>query len=133
MAHLYQYKKYGNNRPPHGRIWKKTFQELMHPVLHENIFPKDVLDQLIKHMRNPKASSQSDPVLFKILRKYDQDFDPDQSDTCLEDLTEGESFVLNGRRYTKLKIRRTRSLCIEEKSGRKYLISELAKVVKTST
>jgi hypothetical protein len=130
-AHLYHYKKYGNNQPPHGRIWKKVFQELMKPVLQENVFPPDILQQLILHMKNPKASSQSDPVLVKLLRKYDRDHD--QSDIYLEDLIEGESFNLNGRSYIKLKKRRTRSLCEDRKSGRKYLISELTRVMKSKS
>lgn len=135
VAHLYHYKNYGNNQPPHGRIWKKIFQELMIPVLQENIFPQDILQQLILHMNNPKSSSQSDPVLAKLLRNYDQDYDQDhdQSDSYLEDLAEGESFDLNGRSYIKLKRRRTRSLCEEKKSGRKYLISELTRVIKSKT
>ena len=131
VAHLYHYKKYGNNQPPHGRIWKKIFRELMDPVLQQNIFPPDILQQLTLHMNNPKASSQSDPVLAKLLRNYDQF--QDQPDSYLEDLAEGESFNLNGRSYIKLKRRRTRSLCEEKKSGRKYLISELTRVTKSKT
>jgi hypothetical protein len=80
-------------------------------------------------MKNPKASSQSDAMLLKLLRKYDQDLD--QTNTYLEDLSEGESFNLNGREFKKIKKRRTRSLCVDEKSGKKYLISEFAKVGRT--
>jgi hypothetical protein len=128
MAHLYHYKKYGNNRPPHGKIWKQEFQILMDPLLQESVFPPDILQQLIIHMKNPKASSQSDSSLAKLLRKYDQD--RKESDTYLEDLIEGESFHLNGRRFTKLMKRRTRSLCKDNRTGKKYLISEMAKVYK---
>jgi hypothetical protein len=130
VAHLYHYKKHGNNKPPHGRIWKQTFQELMKPLLMDNIFPPDVLHQLIIHMKNPKASSQSDPALAKLLRKYDHNQNP--SGTYLEDLTEGESFDLNGRRYKKIKKRRTRSLCKDLRTGKKFLISEMAQVIKAN-
>ena len=126
LAHLYQYKKYGNNRPPHGKIWKQLFRDLMDPVLRESVFPQDLLQQLILHMKNPRASSQSDPTLSRLLRKYDTE--DDKIDTYLEDLTEGTSFILNGRKFTKLKKRRTRSLCKDNRTGKKYLISEMAKV-----
>lgn len=128
VAHLKQYQEYGNNRPPHGIVWKKIFQELMGPVLNENIFPFDILPQLKKHMKNPKASSQSDAKLSRLLRQYDPELE--NMDTYLEDLSEGEAFHLNGRLYTKLKKRRTRSLCKDNRTGRKYLVSELALVIK---
>ena len=129
VAHLYHYKEYGNNRPPHGRIWKTIFRELMQPVLRESIFPSDVLHRLILHMKNPKASSQSDLILAKLLRKYDQD--QNHRDIYLEDLTEGESFKLNGRKFKKIQKRRTRSLCKDLRTGKKYLISGMALVEKS--
>jgi predicted SprT family Zn-dependent metalloprotease len=128
VAHMKQYQIYGNNRSPHGMVWKKIFQDLMEPVLIANIFPAEILVQLKKHMKNPKASSQSDPKLARLLRQYDTE--QENKITYLEDLREGESFQLNGRKYTKLKKRRTRSLCKENRTGRKYLVSELAPVIK---
>jgi hypothetical protein len=130
VAHLYHYKAYGNNRPPHGKVWKHIFRDLTDPVLKESIFPPDVLHQLMRHMKNPKASSQSDALLLRLLRKYDQEQEQGQSDTYLEDLTEGESFNLNGRAFKKIKKRRTRSLCTDLTTGKNYLISEMAKVEK---
>ena len=126
VAHLIHYKNYGNNHPPHGNAWKKIFQELMRPIQTQDVFPAEILTQLIRHMKNPKASSQSDPVLSKLLRLYDME--RITTDPYLEELSEGDVFVLNGRTYTKIKKRRTRSLCVEEKTGRKYLISEMAQV-----
>ena len=128
VAHMVQQMKYGDNKPPHGVAWKKIFQELMVPVLNEDIFPSDVLDRLEKHMKNPKASSQSDPVLSKVLRQYDR-HNP-AGNLYLEELNEGAMFSLDGRIYTKIKKRRTRSVCMECKTGRKFLISEIAQVKK---
>jgi len=128
VAHLLQYRKYQNNRPPHGIAWKNIFQELMGPVLNEDIFPPDILEPLKKHMKNPKASSQSDPVLSKLLRQYDRHIPGENF--YLEELSEGATFSLDGRVYTKIKKRRTRSLCRESKTGRKFLISEIAQVKK---
>jgi hypothetical protein len=128
VAHLKQYLDHGNNRPPHGMDWKKIFQDTMAPVLNNNVFPEDILVQLIIHMKNPKASSQSDAKLSKLLRKYDSN--QNSKDIYLEDLNEGEAFDLNGRLYTKIQKRRTRSLCKDNLTGKKYLVSELAPVKK---
>jgi hypothetical protein len=128
VAHLVHYLRYGNNQPPHGMVWKQIFREMMEPVLSDLVFPPEVLKQLRNHMKNPKASSQSDPKLTKLLRQYDTNI-MDQN-LYLEDLTEGETFHYNGRLYTKLVKRRTRALCIDDKTGRKYLISEMVRVAK---
>jgi len=125
-AHLIHYELKGNNHPPHGIFWKKIFRELMHPLMTSEIFPPDLLDLLKKHMKNPRASSFSDPFLAKMLRKYD----PAQlkPEYLLEELKVGENFTLHGKTYEKMQKRRTRSLCRDLRSGKKYLISEMAMV-----
>ena len=128
VAHLIHYRKNGNNHPPHGSVWKKIFKELMKPVLSERVFPFEILALLKKHMQNPKASGQSDPALSKLLRQYDRE--EVRKELYLEEITEGDSFYLNGRAFTKIRKRRTRSLCRESKTGKKYLISEMAQVKK---
>ena len=127
VAHLQQFQRFGHNRPPHGKEWKSIFRDLMQPVMTDDVFPLELLKQLGRHMKNPKASSHSDPELSKLIRKYDQD---NYGELFLEDLMEGDKFTLNGRSYTKLKKRRTRSICVDARTGRKYLISELAQVTR---
>jgi len=126
VAHMMHYLKNGNNRPPHGKVWKQIFQDLMQPLMADGIFPEDIHVQLARHMKNPKASSQSDAALVKSLKHFDHH--QDDTELYLEELDEGASFVLNRRVYTKIKKRRTRSLCREKRTGRNFLISELAVV-----
>ncbi len=128
VAHLIHYELKGSNHPPHGNFWKKVFRDLMLPLLHAGIFPDDLLDQLKIHMRNPKASSYSDPALAKMIKKYD----PEQPlfEYFLEEVDIGEKFRLHGRIYEKVQKRRTRCLCREIPSGKRYLISEMAMVKK---
>jgi len=128
VAHMVHYELKGDNRPPHGVIWKKIFRELMQPMMQPVIFPSDLLGRLKTHMKNPKASSYSDPVLARMIKKYD----PDQPlfEFYLEEIDEGEKFRLHGRTYEKVQKRRTRCLCREIHSGKRYLISELAMVRK---
>ncbi len=128
VAHMIHYELKGNNQPPHGGLWKKIFRELMQQLLDMDIFPPDLLEQLKIHMKNPKASSYSDPVLAKLIKKYDPDLPLFES--FLEEIDVGEKFRLHGRTYEKVEKRRTRCLCREIQSGKKYLISELAMVKK---
>lgn len=128
VAHLRIFEKFGNNHAPHGWEWKKEFQLLMGPILNDSVFPKDILIPLRHHMQNPAASSSRDLFLMKEMSKYDlpNEFVPDQ--VFLSDLLTGKEFLLSGRIFKKGETKRTRVLCEEVSSGRKYLVSRLAKV-----
>ncbi len=127
VAHMYIQDQHGRNVRPHGSEWKNVFRKLMLPVLHPGIFHDDVLRILAEHMRNPRASSQSDTDLVKVLRNYD-DKNPDG--WYLEDLVQGEQFLFNSRHFKKLETKRTRAVCLDVNSGRTYLITESAMVKK---
>jgi hypothetical protein len=127
VAHLRAFEKFGVKHSPHGQEWKKTFQELISPVLNETVFPKDLLIPLKLHMRNPSASSARDLFLMKEMSKYDKN--PGFiKDTFLSDLAPGSIFLVSGREFKKGETKRTRVLCEEISSGKKFLISRLAKV-----
>ncbi len=126
VAHLVTHVQYNGRILPHGKEWKKTFQELMMPMLSNLVFPDDILRPLMKYMKNPAASSCSDPGLFKALRQYDEE----TSLVMLSELLSGEQFIFHHRFFTKEKIRRTKVLCTEVHSGKKYLIPQLAMVLK---
>ncbi|WP_425637182.1 SprT-like domain-containing protein [Algoriphagus yeomjeoni] len=127
VAHLHAYVRYGRTIAPHGMEWKSTFQRLMFPILSTEIFPIDLLIPLRKHMSNPKASSSRDLFLMKEMSKYDEK--SIHSDVIfLSDLKPGSRFLLSGREFEKGETRRTRVLCEEINSGRKYLIAQMAKV-----
>lgn len=126
VAHHRAFAKYGLRIKPHGAEWKKSFQELMAPLLEVSIFPKDVLIPLKRHMINPRASSGSDFILMVELRKFDQR--QDDAVQYLQQVAKGTQFEIRGRLFEKLETRRTRVLCLEIESGKKYLISNHAEV-----
>lgn len=128
VAHLYSFEKYGISHSPHGMEWKKEFQQLMEPILNESVFPKDILIPLKAHMRNPSSSSARDLFLMKEMSKYDLPRNDFEEETFLSDLMPGKQFILSGRKFKKGETRRTRVLCEEVSSGKKYLVSRLAKV-----
>lgn len=127
VAHLQAFVRFGIEIPPHGVEWKSTFQQLMIPILSTTFFPIDLLIPLRKHMKNPKASSSTDLFLMKEISKYD-DKSANQEITFLSDIKPGNRFLLSGREFEKGETRRTRVLCQEVTSGKKYLIAQLAKV-----
>lgn len=78
-------------------------------------------------MKNPKASSASDLFLMKEMSKYDEK-NTNHEIVFLSDIRPGSRFMLSGREFEKGETRRTRILCQEVTSGKKYLIAQLAKV-----
>lgn len=127
LAHLRAFERHGIHHAPHGPEWKKLFQELMEPLLTDAIFPRDLLVPLKLHMRNPSASSARDLFLMKEMSKYDTK-NPHSKEVFLSDLSPGNTFLLSGRKFRKGETRRTRILCEEVGSGKKFLVSRLAKV-----
>ncbi len=124
VGHLIAFKKYGRRILPHGKEWKQSFKEVSEPMLTEEIFHSSVLNALKKYFRNPKASSCSDPVLYQILKQFDEPSDK----ILLKEISIGQSFQFNRKVFVKLERKRTRSVCQEIQSKRKYLISDLAEV-----
>lgn len=127
VSHHLTFASFGTDHSPHGTEWKKTFQRLMEPLLNERVFPRDILVPLKRHMKNPTASSARDLFLTKEMSKYDLTSNL-TTEKFLADLPTGQDFLLKGRRFTKKETRRTRVLCEEVATGRKFLVSTLAKV-----
>ncbi|MBB6326925.1 hypothetical protein FHS59_002553 [Algoriphagus iocasae] len=127
VAHLHAFKKFGFAINPHGREWKSTFQNLMFPFLKEDFFPIDILIPLKTHMRAPKASSAADLFLMKEMSKYDLKKE-ESTQIFLSDLKPGSRFLISGREFEKAETRRTRVVCKEIHTGKKFLIALMAKV-----
>ncbi|MEQ8926509.1 MAG: SprT-like domain-containing protein [Fulvivirga sp.] len=123
VAHLVTFQDYGRRAAPHGKEWKSVFKNLMLPLLNNNIFPDDVLRTLASYLKNPKASSCNDHALTKMLSKYDE-----KNGVFLEEIPTGKVFKLGNRTFKKESLRRTRFVCEEIPTGRKYLISKSALV-----
>lgn len=119
VAHLRVYLVHGNRVDPHGDVWKSQFKLLMEPVMHPDVFPDDIMLELLRHMDNPKASSFADTELTRALRQYDAGAD---SYATLSDIPEGSIFRFQGKYFKKGKLRRTRVLCHEVRTRRLYLV-----------
>ncbi|MFN6944762.1 MAG: transcription elongation protein SprT, partial [Cytophagaceae bacterium] len=123
VAHLKTNLAHGMKIKPHGTEWKNNFSALLIPV--KEIFPEVILEPLEKYIKNPKASSCSDFELLKALSSFDDHV----QGVFLSDVSAGEIFTFNKRVFVKEEKRRTRSLCKEVKTGRKYLIPDSARII----
>lgn len=110
---------------PHGKEWKKKFQDLMTPILNLNVFPEKVLVPLSQYMQNPAASSVSYAPLFEALRSFDV---VEVNEVSLAEVTDNQWFIFRNNVFQKLEIRRTRVLCLEKNSKRRYTILATARV-----
>lgn len=126
IAHWLVWDQYKGNRSikPHGKEWKNTFSQLMHPFMREDVFPDSLLIVLHRHMKNPKASSSSDIRLMKAFKEYD----PGAKQLILADLDIHTQFKLKGRVFQILKKNRSRFICKELGSKRNFLVHSLVEV-----
>jgi SprT protein len=126
LAHYFAFVQFGYRIKPHGKEWKMTYKKLMLPLLHPKIFPETVLQPLAGHMKNPKASTDTDFQLVMALATLGP-----QKEVCyIFELEEGAYFkIYNGKIFQKGKKRTKRFECVERSSGKTYLISPHAEVV----
>jgi SprT protein len=125
IAHLVAFQKYGRFIKPHGREWKQTFQTLMLPFIHPDIFPSKLLPLLANHFRNPRASSDTDAKLSLALKQYD----PVNDKSYIFELPTGSIFRLyNGRVFQKGNKRVKRYECVELSTRKIYLFNPNAEV-----
>lgn len=129
IAHVACWTKYKSTVNPHGAEWKNIYSQMLKQLMSAVEFPEDVNHSLIKHLNRPKASSCSDPDLFKVLKRYNAS----SNTVFLEELEQGEHFTLHETRiFSKGKKRRTRFECVELKSQKLYLVSGHAEVERLS-
>ena len=111
---------------PHGEHWQNEFQNLLNPFLIPEIFPTEILDNLLKDGKKLFASSSADQGLSRILKSYDAN----ENATLLEQLPDDAHFKLpDGRTFKRLQKRRKNYLCFCLTNGRKYIFNPLAEVI----
>lgn len=126
FAHAEVFEKYGRRVQSHGKEWKVAYQQLMIEYFKKDIFPEPLRSVLAKHLKNPKASSHADLDLLRVLTDYD--VNKSNEIVFLEELDEGEMFVVGNKTFIKKEKRRTRFMCQEVKSNKRYTVSAMAEV-----
>tara|TARA_R110002051_G_scaffold94647_2_gene164523 strand:- start:953 stop:1555 length:603 start_codon:yes stop_codon:yes gene_type:complete len=126
IAHLVAFEKFGRKIKPHGLEWKRTFQILMLPFIHPEVFPSKVLPLIANHFRNPSASSDTDAKLSLALKQFDEQV---KESFYVFELPIGSLFrIHNGRIFKKGNKKVKRYECAEIATGRTYLFQPNAEV-----
>jgi SprT protein len=114
-AHLLVVVKFGRRSTPHGKEWKAEFSELLSLVQSHEIFRSEQQDAIRRIMKNPPASISSNPRNYRV-------FLPElgERESYVESISPGDLFAYKGKYYKLQEKVRTRAICKESKSGRKY-------------
>ncbi len=122
LAHAKTFRDYGFKAKPHGEEWKNNFKVLFQPLLNEDILSLEEINLVNHLLSNIKASSCGNHKLNDYLFKEDENV------TFLKDIEPESAFELNNRSFKIISKARTRYLCKEINTGRKYKIHGLANV-----
>jgi hypothetical protein len=122
IAHAHVAARSTRRVAPHGREWKRTFNELLESHLH--LFPPDLRCEIASYAENPLYSSDAHAPVGLALRRYDTlDLRP-----TVQELALGQKFSLDGKTVLKkVRLLRTRFHCITD-DGRVYHVSPTARV-----
>ena len=125
FAHLITYENFGNSVSAHGKEWRSTFKSLLAPLLKMDDIPYTIRLALSEEINHLKASTSGNAKLYKALNQYNI---KDSDLQYLSDIPMEKLFVLQGKTFKKLELRRTRYLCKEINTNRSYLIPKIAQV-----
>ena len=126
LAHMLAYIQYKRSIQPHGKEWKAVFAGLLAKYMGRGIFPDNVEQALAQSLNSIKASTCSDPNLYRALKKHDR---RQKFIRLVEDIPLNEHFqTLDGRTFQKIEKLRTRFRCREVGTGHLYLFPAIAEV-----
>lgn len=123
LAHFIAHDQFGHRIKAHGSEWQEAFRALLIDLLEAHVLPQKLEMPVGRHMSKPRATLAGDPHLRRALREFD-----DQPAVYLEELTDGSHFEIRGRRFIKEQKRRTRYLCSDQTTGKKFLVHGLTEV-----
>ena len=122
FAHLLVWNNHKNKVKAHGQEWKMHYRQLYQQF--ENYFPDKLRDILQDHFKNLTTATLNNPVLIRNLVHMDSK----EEITLVQDLKTGDVFDFNDKRFEIIEKRRTRYLCKNTITGKKYLVSGVAVV-----
>lgn len=119
IAHLHTYIVHKRGVPPHGYEWKNDYQRLL--IESFDLYQEDFKPLLQEFIRSPKANYMATPEIVRY-------FSPDQQKEVVGDLTPGNLFRYQNRRFEIIEKRKKHYLCKDLASGKKYVFNALAEV-----
>lgn len=129
VAHYNLYaKRIIRNVPSHGVEWKVEYFNLIQQLLTTCALPDDIAETFEKYTRNIKSSSAFDMDLETVFQKYRTH--SDESLTNLNQLKVGDKFIFKRDIFELNEFLRTRTICTNLRSNRKFYIHGAAYVKK---
>lgn len=132
MAHLNTFLAFGRKVQPHGHEWQEHYRRLLIEYFNGGHFPPDTYHLFKRYTAHIPLNRAAGQELELKLKRYGLPED-DTTHLTLADLPIGSAFRLKSkpeRLFVNLEKRRTRHLCSEQNSTRRYLISGTAEVVR---
>lgn len=124
IAHLVTFVQHQYSVAPHGAEWKNNFSKILKEFMKLDLFPKDILQALERHINHVKATQCRDEKLAKVLQSYNE-----YPAVHVSDIGVGNIFLLeNGEQYRILEKLRTRYKCLSLQDNRIYLFPGLYEV-----
>lgn len=120
FAHLLVWDNHKNSAKIHGMEWKMHYKQLYKEYQH--CFPENLQTILNDHFKKLSAATLNNPMLIRNLIHMDSDVEI----TMVNDLKKGDIFDFNDKKFKIIEKRRTRYLCKNIDSGKKYLVSGVA-------
>lgn len=127
LAHLLVWIKYGNGVKPHGQEWQSYHRRLLKD--YSNAFPKKMFEVLQKHAEKSTSATLNNPEVIR----YVLHPDGQKEIVFLKDLKLNDAFRFQSKSYQILKKNRTRYVCMQLETRKKYLISGAALVDRINT
>lgn len=124
FAHYIAFKKYGLKIKPHGEEWKREYALLSSEAINFGHLPKDVEAAFVNSLIKIKASC-SDLSLMRTLKQYDK---TNSERVNIECLSKNAIFAYQNRQFKLLEKKRTRYLCEELESNKKYSFHALTEI-----
>lgn len=129
MAHLNCFLHHGNRVQPHGHEWQDEYRQLIRFYLP--YFPEEVQVLLKKYIGHLPLNRATGKEVEKLLHHYDPDYDGTEQ-TILNELAPGTRFHIEGQsshHFQSIEKRRTRWICVDLASEKRFLVSGTAPVV----
>lgn len=130
MAHMNTFLAYGRSVQPHGHEWQEQYRRLLIEYFNEGHFPPETQPLFKRYTARIPLNRTAGQELELALKRYGM---PEDNKGCLtlNELPLNTCFQLKnkpGMVFINLEKRRTRHLCLEKNTKRKYLISGNAEV-----
>lgn len=129
IAHLLTWQQYRQSVAPHGNEWKQQYVALMQHCLEQQFFAPDLVPFIQAHLRSPAAASCSDTALLRAMKQYNFQPPTEKGKIHIEDVAPQTLFLYRRKMYRLEEKRRSRYLCTEIVSGRKFTFSALVEVI----